>query len=147
MDVNLTVGNAIAAAVPLVGVFVGWLTWIQSTKEKHKVSVQADLDKEKSRIEASERNERLRIEADLEKEKHKSQAEVDKIRERGMGGEAVAKIWQAVDNMRGEIRDLETNQNKDHADGVLRSEIITKLTQEVTNITKLLFDNLINMRR
>jgi hypothetical protein len=141
--IDLTVGNAIGAGVPLMGFIFLVYQNIQSNKEKHKVSVAADLEKQKATIEADAKKEEVKVLAEVEREKAKHQAEVDKIREQGMGGQAVAKIWQAMDNIKDDVRTLEENQSKDHADNLLRNEIVTRLHSEVSNFTKLLFENLI----
>lgn len=143
---DLTLGNAIAAIVPIGGAFWLILQNIAAGKDKHRVTTQAELDKQKAAIDADFRKDELRIAADVEKEKVKQLAEVEKIREKGMGGEAVVKIWQVVDHIKDDVAKLEENQAKDHSDNLLRNEIVTRLHGEVANFTKLLFENLITRR-
>lgn len=155
--IDLTLGNAVAAGTALVTAFWAFYLDIQRKKEAHKLSTAADvekhkattaaeLDKQKASIEAEAKKAEVKELADVEREKAKHQAEVDKVREQGMGGQAVAKIWQAVDNIKDDVAKLEDNQAKDHSDNLLRNQIVTSLHEEVSKFTKLIFENFITRR-
>lgn len=143
---NLTIGDYAAIAVPVVT--AGWAFYqdVLRRRDAHKLTIAADLEKQKYLIDAEVKKEELRVQGEVDKEKARTQAEVEKIRERGMGGEAVVKIWQVVDEIQGDVEKLEENQNKDHTDNIIRNQIVTKLSEEVTKFTTILFENLITRK-
>jgi hypothetical protein len=131
---NLSFTDVIAMVLtPAAVASLGWIKYLEATKDKHKLTIEADAEKE-----------RKRIEADVEKEKVRVQGEVDKAREKSLGGEAVLKIWKEIEDINKELKKLTDAQHNDHSNDLLVNEIIRRLQDDVSKLMRVLFDTFIN---
>lgn len=115
--------------VTLLTSYIAWRNWLQNDKDKHKMSLQNELDRQK-------------VISDAEVEKHRISA-----KENSVGAEAVVQLWKFHDKARddwdrveGEIAKAKESQAKDHEAFASLSEAFKIAQADVKRIMDLIFE-------
>lgn len=142
--ISFTLPDLIAYVLtPAAAGIFGWLKYLNSEKEKHKITETELTARHKMSVEADAKLAEQRVLAEVEKERIKSDAEVEKIKEHSIGGEAVAKIWKAFESTNADIRRLGEASQEGKQNFLLIKEALITVQQTMNKLMESIFEKII----